>query len=186
MRVTENPFGRNRTGDRGPKTDASHPSDNPGYDSGVVYDHKVKHPSSGVGSSSQPRRPGMNERQSPRRLFDAKISAYEPIIPGEILFGRDPVEINVDAEVTRIRVENPADRPVQVGSHYHFAEVNAALRFDRKAAWGKRLNVLSGGSLRFEPGAAEEVELIPIGGKRIVRGLRGLCSGELDATDPPR
>lgn len=185
MRVTENPFGKNRPGNRGAKTNVSHPSDNPGYDSDVVYDQKVKHPSSGVGGPSQPRRPGTNERQSPRRLSDSMVSANEPIIPGEILFGKDPVEINADAEVTTIRVENPADRPVQVGSHYHFAEVNAALTFDRKAAWGKRLNVLSGGSLRFEPGAAEEVELIPIGGKRIVRGLRGLCKGELDA-DPPR
>jgi urease subunit beta len=77
-------------------------------------------------------------------------------------------------------VENTADRPIQVGSHFHFAEVNAALQLDRKAAWGLRLNVLSGGSVRFEPGAAAEVELVPIAGRRIVPGLRGLCGGELD------
>jgi urease subunit beta len=75
---------------------------------------------------------------------------------------------------------NTADRPIQVGSHYHFAEVNAGLDFDRAAAWGRRLNVLSGGSVRFEPGAIEEVELIPIAGQRIVAGLRGACGGRLD------
>ncbi|AUI53357.1 urease subunit beta [Arthrobacter crystallopoietes] len=102
------------------------------------------------------------------------------MIPGEVLYGDEPVQINAGAEVTVLRVENTADRPVQVGSHYHFAEVNSGLQFDRDAAWGKRLNVLSGGSMRFEPGAAEEVELIPIRGARIVLGLRGLCKGNLD------
>ncbi|MFF4823358.1 urease subunit beta [Streptomyces sp. NPDC001312] len=102
------------------------------------------------------------------------------MIPGEVLYGDEPVVINAGKEVTRVRVENTGDRPVQVGSHFHFAEVNAALEFDREAAWGRRLNVLSGGSVRFEPGAVEEVELVPIGGRRIVAGLRGLCGGELD------
>src|SRR3546814_18285911 len=69
-------------------------------------------------------------------------------------------------------VVNGADRPIHVGSHFHFAEVNAALEFDREKSWGKRLNVLSGGSVRFEPGIAVEVELAPIHGRRIVRGLR--------------
>jgi urease subunit beta len=67
-----------------------------------------------------------------------------------------------------------------VGSHYHFAEVNPGLSFDREAAWGRRLNVLSGGSVRFEPGAVEEVELIPVRGQRIVAGLRGEAGGGLD------
>ncbi|MFE7208793.1 urease subunit beta [Streptomyces sp. NPDC001698] len=102
------------------------------------------------------------------------------MIPGEVLYGDEPVVINAGKEVTRLRVENTGDRPVQVGSHFHFAEANAALEFDREAAWGRRLNVLSGGSVRFEPGAVEEVELVPIGGRRIVAGLRGLCGGELD------
>lgn len=88
--------------------------------------------------------------------------------------------INDGKTVTRLRVANTADRPIQVGSHFHFAEVNAALEFDRDAAWGLRLDVLSGGAVRFEPGAVEEVELIPIGGRRIVACLRGLCGGELD------
>ncbi|MFI9598590.1 urease subunit beta [Streptomyces sp. NPDC004069] len=102
------------------------------------------------------------------------------MIPGEVLYGDEPVVINAGREVVRLRVENTGDRPIQVGSHFHFAEVNAALEFDREAAWGLRLNVLSGGSVRFEPGAVEEVELVPIGGRRIVAGLRGLCGGGLD------
>lgn len=104
----------------------------------------------------------------------------EPLIPGEVLCGDGPVLINVGREAITLRVENTADRPVQVGSHYHFAEVNPALAFDRGAAWGRRLNVVSGGSVRFEPGAAEDVELIPIGGQRVVAGLRGECGGSLD------
>ena len=103
-----------------------------------------------------------------------------PLIPGQVLYGDEPVTINAGKNVVTLRVSNTADRPVQVGSHYHFAEVNPALDFDRKAAWGRRLNVLSGGSVRFEPGAVEEVELIPIGGQRIVAGLRGECGGSLD------
>ena len=102
------------------------------------------------------------------------------MVPGEILHGDDPVVINARNEILRLRVANTADRPKQVGSHYHFAEVNPGLDFDRKAAWGLRLNVLSGGSMRFEPGAVEQVELIPIAGERIVAGLRGECGGRLD------
>lgn len=103
-----------------------------------------------------------------------------PIIPGEVIYGDGPVLINGGKESITLRVVNTADRPIQVGSHYHFAEVNPGLEFDRKAAWGRRLNVLSGGSVRFEPGAVEEVQLIPIGGQRIVAGLRGECGGRLD------
>lgn len=104
----------------------------------------------------------------------------EPMVPGQVVFAADPVTINPGKQVTTLRVDNTGDRPVQVGSHFHFAEVNAALQFDRDAAWGLRLNVLSGGAVRFEPGATEEVELVPIGGRRIVAGLRGLCGGGLD------
>ncbi|WP_040611114.1 urease subunit beta [Oceaniovalibus guishaninsula] len=102
------------------------------------------------------------------------------MVPGEILYADGDVIINEGLEVTTLRVANTSDRPIQIGSHYHFAEVNAALEFDRDAAWGKRLAVLSGGAERFEPGAVEEVELVPIGGRRIVLGLRGLCRGGLD------
>ena len=180
MRITENPFSNPALTSRETDDNYSHPSDNPGYDTDVVYNHKTRHPSSGASGTSQPRRPGTSERQSPTRQSSQKVVAYEPIIPGEVLYGDEPVQINAGAEVTVLRVENTADRPVQVGSHYHFAEVNSGLQFDRDAAWGKRLNVLSGGSMRFEPGAAEEVELIPIRGNRIVLGLRGLCRGNLD------
>ncbi|WP_416232922.1 urease subunit beta [Castellaniella sp.] len=103
------------------------------------------------------------------------------MIPGEILYGPEDLQINAGKAVTTMRVVNAGDRPIQVGSHFHFAEVNAALEFNRKAAWGKHLNILSGGSVRFEPGADIEVQLVPITGERVVRGLRGLCKGNLDA-----
>ncbi|MDI3403352.1 urease subunit beta [Streptomyces cavernicola] len=102
------------------------------------------------------------------------------MIPGEILYGDGPVVINEGKDAVTMRVINTGDRPVQVGSHYHFAEANPALEFDRKAAWGRRLSVLSGGSMRFEPGALVEVVLIPIAGQRVVAGLRGECGGPLD------
>jgi urease subunit beta len=102
------------------------------------------------------------------------------MVPGEVVYGDSPVIINEGKDTIRLRVENTGDRPIQVGSHYHFAEANPALDMDRQAAWGRRLNILSGGSVRFEPGAVEEVELIPIAGQRIVAGLRGECRGPLD------
>ncbi|MFC7241715.1 urease subunit beta [Catellatospora aurea] len=101
------------------------------------------------------------------------------MIPGEILFGSGPVEINIDRPITTLTVVNTADRPVQVGSHYHFAEANPGLSFDRTAAWGQRLAVPAGTAVRFEPGVTREVELVPLGGARIVPGLRGECGGEL-------
>jgi urease subunit beta len=159
-----------------------HPSDDPGGHRRAGREAADRHPHSGANSPSLPRRPGTGERQAPRRLYVGdQPHVDEPLIPGEVIYGDDPVVINQGKDVVTLRVENTADRPVQVGSHYHFAEVNPALQFDRKAAWGRRLNVLSGGSVRFEPGAAEQVELIPIGGQRIVAGLRGECGGELDA-----
>ncbi len=147
----------------------SHETDDPGRD----YDL--------TSASSVCRRPGGGTRQAPRRQTeDALDHDADPIIPGEILYGEGDVIINDGLEVTTIRVANTSDRPIQIGSHFHFAEVNAALEFDRDAAWGKRLAVLSGGAERFEPGAVAEVNLVPIQGKRIVLGLRGLCKGELD------
>ena len=76
-------------------------------------------------------------------------------------------------------VTNSADRPVQVGSHYHFAEANPGLQFDRVAAWGQRLAVPAGTAVRFEPGVARQVDLVPLGGARVVPGLRGECGGAL-------
>jgi urease subunit beta len=102
------------------------------------------------------------------------------VIPGETVLGDGPVEINVGKPVTRLVVANTGDRPVQVGSHYHFAEANPALEFDRAAAYGLRLAVPAGTAVRFEPGIEREVELVPIGGARIVAGLRGEVAGPLD------
>ncbi|MEV5505436.1 urease subunit beta [Streptomyces orinoci] len=102
------------------------------------------------------------------------------MIPGEILCARGPVRLNEGLHRTRLTVLNTADRPVQVGSHYHFAEANPGLDFDRSAAHGKRLDIPAGTAVRFEPGIPAEVDLVPIGGKRIVAGLRGECGGPLD------
>ncbi|MDX3579913.1 MULTISPECIES: urease subunit beta [unclassified Streptomyces] len=103
------------------------------------------------------------------------------MIPGEILFAEGPVVYNEGRAVTRLTVLNAADRPVQVGSHYHFAETNPGLEFDRAAAHGRRLNVAAGTAVRFEPGIPVEVELVPLAGDRIVPGLRGETGGALDA-----
>ncbi|MFC5723437.1 urease subunit beta [Streptomyces gamaensis] len=103
------------------------------------------------------------------------------MIPGEILHAAAPVRLNEGLPHTRLTVLNAADRPVQVGSHYHFAEANPGLDFDRAAAHGKRLAVPAGTAVRFEPGIPVEVELVPLAGKRVVEGLRGACGGLLDA-----
>jgi urease subunit beta len=110
--------------------------------------------------------------------------APTPLIPGEYRLAPDPVPLNADAPRTVLTVSNRGDRPVQVGSHYHFAEANPALDFDREAAWGLRLDIPAGTAVRFEPGLPREVSLVPIGGRRIVTGLRGLSGarqgGRLD------
>ncbi|MBC9714935.1 urease subunit beta [Streptomyces sp. TRM66268-LWL] len=103
------------------------------------------------------------------------------MIPGEILYAEDAVALNAGLPVTRLTVLNAADRPVQVGSHYHFAEANPGLEFDRAAAHGKRLNIAAGTAVRFEPGIPAEVELVPLKGLRLVPGLRGETAGALDA-----
>ncbi|AZM88045.1 MULTISPECIES: urease subunit beta [Streptomyces] len=102
------------------------------------------------------------------------------MIPGEIVHGDGPVRLNEGRPVTRLTVLNAADRPVQVGSHYHFAEANPGLDFDRRAAHGLRLNIAAGTAVRFEPGIPVAVELVPIGGRRTVPGLRGETGGPLD------
>ncbi len=102
------------------------------------------------------------------------------MIPGEIAGPDEPIEINIGREVTTLRVENAGDRPIQVGSHYHFAEANPSLRFDRQIAHGRRLDVPAGTAIRFEPGVATDVDLVPFVGARIVPGLRGETAGPLD------
>jgi urease subunit beta len=105
------------------------------------------------------------------------------VIPGEIQHGSGDIEINPGRTVLAMTVRNTGDRPVQVGSHYHFAECNAALEFDREAAWGHRLAVPAGTSVRFEPGMPRDVDLVPLAGLRIVPGLRGLAGGPLDTVE---
>ncbi|HEY0534317.1 MAG TPA: urease subunit beta [Actinoplanes sp.] len=106
------------------------------------------------------------------------------MIPGEILPGDGDIEINPGRPRLDLTVRNTGDRPVQVGSHYHFAEANTALDFDRAAAWGHRLAVPAGTSVRFEPGMPRDVSLVPLAGARIVPGLRGLAAGPLDPPPP--
>ena len=101
--------------------------------------------------------------------------------PGEVIVGEGDVELFADATTISVDVTNMGDRPIQVGSHYHFAEANHALFFDRAAARGHRLAIPAGTSVRFEPGIALTVSLVPLGGRRIVAGLRGEVAGSLDA-----
>jgi urease beta subunit len=102
--------------------------------------------------------------------------------PGEYLLDLDagPVEANAGRKTARVVVKNAGDRPIQVGSHFHFFEANASLLFDRAAAYGMRLNIASGTAVRFEPGEEKEVELTDFGGRRIIHGFSGLVEGELD------
>ena len=101
------------------------------------------------------------------------------MIPGELLTDEGELELNPGRRTSTVVVENTADRPIQVGSHYHFAETNAALRFDREAAKGMRLNIASGTAVRFEPGQQRTVELVDYSGGRQVWGFRGLVQGAL-------
>ena len=94
------------------------------------------------------------------------------MIPGEILPGDGPLGLNLGRPVVTLVVANTGDRPVQVGSHFHFAQANGALRFDRELAWGCRLNVPAGTAVRFEPGVEREVSLVPLAGRRVVPGLQ--------------
>jgi urease subunit beta len=102
------------------------------------------------------------------------------MIPGEILAAAGDLELNAGAPRTTLTVANTGDRPIQVGSHYHFAETNPALSFDRAAARGMRLDIAAGTAVRFEPGQTREVTLVPYRGKRIVQGFRADVMGALD------
>ncbi len=104
--------------------------------------------------------------------------------PGQIVFADAPIPLNPGRERITLRVVNTADRPVQVGSHYHFAAANPGLAFDRRAAWGRRLDVPAGTAVRFEPGVERDVTLVPIAGRRVVPGLRPEWAGPLDERGP--
>lgn len=104
------------------------------------------------------------------------------MIPGEYILSSDPVICNSNKKTVSITVKNTGDRPCQVGSHTHFFEVNKALDFPREKAYGYRLNIPAGTSIRFEPGDSREVELCELGGKKIVYGFNGLTMGGLKST----
>jgi len=106
--------------------------------------------------------------------------------PGEIVTAGGDIELNVGREPLTIEVANSGDRPVQVGSHYHFFETNAALRFDREPTRGYRLDIPAGTAVRFEPGQSRTVALVPYAGARKVYGFRGLIMGALDKQTKPK
>jgi urease subunit beta len=101
------------------------------------------------------------------------------MIPGEIQTAAGEIEINVGRPTVQLSVANSGDRPIQVGSHYHFYETNAALIFDREAARGYRLNIAAGTAVRFEPGQTRSVELVALAGERVVYGFQGRVMGKL-------
>ena len=115
------------------------------------------------------------------------VTVHNPIpyknssdLPGAYLIDEGEIELNANKQIITIEVENKGDRPVQIGSHYHFFEVNSALDFDRSQAYGKRLDVAAGTSVRFEPGSIKSINLIDFGGRRYVSGFNGLVEGFLD------
>lgn len=102
------------------------------------------------------------------------------MIPGELLIESGEIELNAGRETVTVTVANTGDRPIQIGSHFHFYEVNRALAFDREQARGMRLDIPAGTAVRFEPGDEKEVTLVALAGKREVYGLNGLINGPLD------
>jgi len=108
------------------------------------------------------------------------MTRSDELIPGELLPGDGEHELNAGQPVTVLKVANSGDRPVQVGSHYHFAEANGGLIFDREAARGQRLDIPAGTAVRFEPGQTREVNLIPLRGSRMVVGFQGKVMGALE------
>ena len=103
-----------------------------------------------------------------------------PLIPGELIPETGELELNAGRPITTVLVANTGDRPVQVGSHFHFHEANGALKFDRDATRGLRLDIPAGTAIRFEPGDSREVQLVPFAGERRVFGFNGLVNGPLD------
>ena len=104
--------------------------------------------------------------------------------PGEYILGDDDVELNTGRTTAQVLVSNKGDRPIQVGSHYHFFEVNGALDFDRTAAYGMRLDIPAGTAIRFEPGEEKEVPLVALSGRRAVYGHNGKVNGVLQKKAP--
>jgi len=130
-----------------------------------------------TGRGDLPRRHQAGHRAPADRMSGGTL--FSDAAPGALLVDDGELELNPGRATASVVVENTGDRPIQVGSHYHFAETNAALRFDRAVARGMRLNIASGTAVRFEPGQQRSVELVAFGGDRIVHGFRGLVGGPL-------
>ena len=115
-------------------------------------------------------------KENNKQLYPGKkgFTPDKPVIVGGVLTAQEPVEYNADCKSTKIEVRNTGDRPIQVGSHYHFFEVNKCLEFDRAKAYGFHLDIPSGTSVRFEPGEEKEVQLCAMGGSCVVYGLNDL------------
>lgn len=115
---------------------------------------------------------------NPKKATQPASNKAKQLTPlGGVILADSPIEFNMDKPVTKIKVRNTGDRPIQIGSHFHFFEVNSSLEFDRSAAYGKRLNIASTTAIRFEPGDEIEVALIPYGGSRTVYGFNNLVDG---------
>ena len=104
------------------------------------------------------------------------------MIPGEIIAKDGEIELNIDRPILTLTVANTGDRPIQIGSHYHFYEVNAALRFNRETTKGMRLDIPAGTAVRFEPGDEKQVQLVALAGSREIYGFNAQIEGKLDAT----
>jgi urease subunit beta len=102
-----------------------------------------------------------------------------PLIPGEIFVQPGDIELNVGRKTKTLKVSNGGDRPIQIGSHFHFYEVNSAMKFDREEAYGMRLNIMAGTAVRFEPGQERTIELVELGGDRTVYGFNQKVMGKL-------
>lgn len=105
--------------------------------------------------------------------------ARDPLIPGEITTQPGEIELNVGRKTKTLKVANGGDRPIQIGSHFHFYEANSAMKFDREEAYGMRLNIMAGTAVRFEPGQERTVELVELAGNRIVYGFNQKVMGKL-------
>lgn len=121
----------------------------------------------------------MPPRKSKKQSEAAAVAKPADPIPGEILPAAEPIQANVGRTTLSLSVTNAGDRPIQVGSHFHFFETNRALHFDRGASFGMRLNIPSGYAVRFEPGQTHQVELVDLGGKGLVYGFNDLTQGSV-------
>lgn len=119
------------------------------------------------------------KKTASRKPASRKLAHRVAVVPGEYLLRPELIEANVGKRTAEIEVANEGDRPVQVGSHFHFFETNRALRFDRERTYGMRLNVPAGTAVRFEPGQKKKVTLVELSGRREVWGLNGLVNGAL-------